>query len=111
MLTAGRLLLPRAEEVFGDLLPLCIAASKSDIPLRAMGQIIVANPERRGVLLAYLAVLVAKHRRDRRVAMKLIALAQGNLIDNYNGLLYASMCGIGVFLLTVPETASDPGIV
>lgn len=96
----GRLMWPKMKDVFGDLLPACIAAGKSPNPLREVGRLIVAHPERRGVLLAYLAVLIAKHKRDCRVALHLIRQAQRQLTDDYQGLLYASACGVGVFLCT-----------
>jgi hypothetical protein len=96
----GHFEFPSLEEVFGDVLPKFVEATKADNPIRAVAALIKAHPEKRGVLTAYLSLTIAKTKKDRNLALKVLVKAKSDLVDDYLGLIYATWCGVGIILNT-----------
>lgn len=89
-----------AIEVFGDLLPAARAATEGSHPIRDLARLMRLHPDRKGVLLACMALHVARKTRNRRLALRVLKKAYCNLTDDYCGYKYAHVCGIWIFQLT-----------
>jgi len=114
----GRFIFPPLQEVFNHLLPALQEAAKGPNPVREVARLIHRHPEHKGVLLAYLAVTVARKTKNRELATRVLRKASQHLTDDYLGLLYGQWCGVAVVLACqTPESilyhqqlAADDGL-